>query len=287
MIKAYQGIRQKSGAPPPVGHLELGIGRYTSIHLPLRLCASAPLRLCAFALKPDRRPSIKAPIKAKNRAIVHHQGISRQRPFFWGAASGHRYRVPTDGAGCRSYRPEDIYWWGYTQACARGLAPAWAITWQAFSPQATADGYRSGRSIKAKTPVIVHDQGISRHTAKIRSASARWPPGAWHWEVHVHPSPFAPLRLCAFALKPDHRPSIKASIKAKNPAIVHHQGISRQTVKFRSAPVRWTPGAWNLELRLPRPSAFICGSSPGCGPCSRVWRISRLSSHWGYWRFSV
>ena len=142
-------------------------------------------------------------------------------------------------------------------------------------------------SIKAKTPVIVHDQGISRHTAKIRSASARWPPGAWHWEVHVHPSPFAPLRLCAFALKPDHRPSIKASIKAKNPAIVHHQGISRQTVKFRSAPVRWTPGAWNLELRLPRPSAFICGSSPGCGPCSRVWRISRLSSHWGYWRFSV
>ncbi len=36
-----------------------------------------------------------------------------------------------------------------------------------------------------------------------------------------------------------------------------------------------------------RSSASICGSSPGCGPCSRVWRISRLSSHWGYWRFSV
>ena len=34
---------------------------------------------------------------------------------------------------CRPYRPENDLM-EFTQACARGLAPAWAITLQAFSP---------------------------------------------------------------------------------------------------------------------------------------------------------
>ena len=41
------------------------------------------------------------------------------------------------------------------------------------------------------------------------------------------PSPFAPLRLCAFALKTRHQ----ASIKAKTPAIKANRASSRQTMK--------------------------------------------------------
>ena len=177
--------------------------------------------------------------------------------------------------------------------------------------------------IKAKSPVIVHDQGKSRQTPKFPSAPVRWTPGAWPLELQVRPSFFAALRLCAFALKPDRRPSIKAPIKAKTPAIVHDQGKSRQRPNYSNAAVgRVTPcapevagaggargcdpqqypsartyshehhrlhdsghvaAAHRAMLRPPgcshlRSSAFICGSSPRRASCSRVWRLSQLSS---------
>ncbi len=61
--------------------------------------------------------------------------------------------------------------------------------------------------IKAKTPVIVHDQGISRHPQK--NHHAPWTLGAWSfigaWRLELGaspPIPFAALRPCAFALNP-------------------------------------------------------------------------------------
>ena len=141
-------------------------------------------------------------IKAKTPAIVHDQGRSRQRRLLWGAASGYRHHVPKFGGGYRSYRPEDIYWWGNTQACARGLAPAWAITLRAFSPPAKADGRQSGRSIKAKTPAIVHDQGRSRQRRFfmgncIRSPASRTKrPGGGRAGVIANEHPWTRIKGC-------------------------------------------------------------------------------------------
>ena len=93
--------------------------------------------------------------------------------------------------------------------------------------------------IKAKTPVIVHDQGISRHPQK--NHHAPWTLGAWNfigaWRLELGASPHplcavASLRLC---VKPNPQPPIKASIKAKTPAIVHDQGSSRQPVNMLKA----------------------------------------------------
>ena len=56
--------------------------------------------------------------------------------------------------------------------------------------------------IKAKTPVIVHNQGISRHRPKnTRPLGASLEHSDWNWEL-PHPTPFAPLQLRAYAFPP-------------------------------------------------------------------------------------
>ena len=249
------------------------------------------------------RPSIKAPIKAKSPVIVHDQGKSRQTPKFPSAPV--RW---TPGAWPLELQVRPSFF-AALRLCAFALKPDRRPSIKA--------------PIKAKTPVIVHDQGKSRQMPKFPSAPVRWTPGAWPLELQVRPSFFAALRLCAFALKPDRRPSIKAPIKAKTPAIVHDQGKSRQRPNYSNAAVgRVTPcapevagaggargcdpqqypsartyshehhrlhdsghvaAAHRAMLRPPgcshlRSSAFICGSSPRRASCSRVWRLSQLSS---------
>ena len=62
-------------------------------------------------------------------------------------------------------------------------------------------------------------------------------------------SPFAPLRLCAFALKTQSSSHNQASIKAKTPAIVHNQGISRQPMKKLNATITSANGAAPYQPR--------------------------------------
>ena len=172
------------------------------------------------------RPSIKAPIKAKSPAIVHNQGISRQPPKFSNAAVGRvtpcaplwQTQTPSLAGNpmnnlkilvSRRRRAEDCPPYlaspirpgmmaGFGGGVGGSTVPGVAALLRLVFNTAT---LRSGRSIKAKTPAIVHDQGISRQPPKFPNAPVHWTFGAWHMELHVHPSPFAPLRLCAFALK--------------------------------------------------------------------------------------
>ena len=66
----------------------------------------------------------------------------------------------------------------------------------------------------------------------------------------------------------------QASIKAKTPAIVHNQGISRQTANFQSGPV---PGAATTKPATRSALAAACASHPhpqtanqGRNPCNRA-----------------
>ena len=109
---------------------------------------------------------------------------------------------------------------------------------------------RVNQAIKAKTPVIVHDQGKSRHPQKKPGPlGTSLEHGDWNCELS-RPIPFAPLRLCAFALKIRHQ----GSIKAKTPAIKANQASSRQTPFFQTAedapqcPTNKRPGTW-LQFR--------------------------------------
>ena len=79
------------------------------------------------------------PDKSRHFQPPHSQRVARpprQRPITNG-----RKRVPVLQTG-------NVLRW-HTQACARGLAPAWAITWRAFSPQDVTDGHRT-------VPIGVH-----------------------------------------------------------------------------------------------------------------------------------
>ena len=79
------------------------------------------------------------PDKSRHFQPPHSQRAARplrQRPITNG-----RKRVPVLQTG-------NVLRW-HTQACARGLAPAWAITWRAFSPQDVTDGHRT-------VPIGVH-----------------------------------------------------------------------------------------------------------------------------------
>ena len=175
---------------------------------------------------PASHPSIQTPIKAKTPAIVHNQGISRQPPKFSNAAVGRvtpcaplwqtqtpsladnpmnnlkilvsrRRRAgnhPPYLASPIRLRMMAGLGGGVGDSTGPGLAALLRLVFNTAT-------LRSGRSIKAKTPAIVHDQGISRQPPKFPNAPVHWTFGAWHMELHVHPSPFAPLRLCAFALK--------------------------------------------------------------------------------------
>ena len=80
-------------------------------------------------------PPIKAPIKAKTPAIVHDQGKSRQT---------RKTNTIPSANGAAPYQPRATPW-----EQANRLSPA--LKGRPIPP------------IKAKTPVIVHDQGKSRH----------------------------------------------------------------------------------------------------------------------------
>ena len=96
--------------------------------------------------------------------------------------------------------------------------------------------------IKAKTPVIVHDQGKSRHPQK----NTR-PLDAWGWEL-----PFAPSRL-------------------KTPAIKAHRASSRQTPYFQTTiilanrPAGWGGSAGEWSNRVPRRNPLLGGDETGEG----------------------
>ena len=112
------------------------------------------------------------------------------------------------------------------------------------------------RPIKAKTPAIVHHQGISRHPQKNTRPLRRMVLGP-SLEL-LRPLPFASLRLRAFALKPRHQGMIKVQSRQKpqqSSLIVSHQGKSRQTPKMKAHTP--TPPA----NRAPLPPALDVGRS--------------------------
>ena len=72
--------------------------------------------------------------------------------------------------------------------------------------------------------MIKANQGI--RPKKPRPLGTSLEHGDWNWELS-RPIPFAPSRLCAFALKTRHQ----GSIKAKTPTIKANRASSRQTMK--------------------------------------------------------
>ena len=152
--------------------------------------------------------------------------------------------------------------------------------------------------IKAKTPIIVHDQGSSRQTVKLLTALLP-PAPVFNLALGLQPLAFcfktpaikanrassrqtpnsrsAPVlgRSNGQIRRPHHypkdcqppRPEIRfpAPIKAKTPAIVHNQGISRH-------PPKNTPSPWSLVVlwclvvgiwSFPAPSPLrLCASAP-------------------------
>ena len=104
--------------------------------------------------------------------------------------------------------------------------------------------------IKAKNPLIVHNQGISRHRPNSRSASLIG---------RSHPQTRQPLHSgCRpVPIRPQQ------PIKAKTPAIVHHQGISRHPQK-NTRPLRRMVLGPSLELLRPLPFASLrlCVKTP-------------------------
>ncbi len=101
-------------------------------------------------------------------------------------------------------------------------------------------------SIKAKKPVIVPHQGISRQTLKFPNTISRVPTARPQTSPAQCPG-FAPYM--APALK--RRPIL--AIKAKNSAIVFHQASSRQPVKITNATY------WPRRPNLPRAISSAIG----------------------------
>ena len=128
-----------------------------------------------------------------------------------------------------------------------------------------------------QTPVIVPHQGISRHI----KASAKKHPSPWNfsraWRLAFNissPPPLCDLATPRLCVKNRYPVTIKGSIKAKTPAIVHNQGISRQTANFQSGPV---PGAATTKPATRSALAAACASHPhpqtanqGRNPCNRA-----------------
>ena len=135
------------------------------------------------------RPGFRRPSRQKTPAIVHDQGISRLRMKNNNAIS----RAPTA-------RP-------HTSPGQRpGFVPG--------MPSAL-----KGRSIPPKTPVIVHDQGISRHPQK--NHPAPWKLAAWScsgaWRLEFGASPPHPLCVKTPAIKAN-RASSRKTMKLYNPS---------------------------------------------------------------------
>ena len=97
----------------------------------------------------------------------------------------------------------------------RGPIPAQSNALGSSPFGTTALKERATPPIKAKTFVIVHHQGKSRHPPKnTQPLGAFLELGGWHWEF-PRPIPFATLRLRAFALKTRHQGMIKAQSRQK------------------------------------------------------------------------
>ena len=154
-------------------------GKRQKSPLPLEHPRSIPfatLRLRTFALKPRHQGTIKPQSRQKtqqSRLIVHNQGKPKISP---------RHPAP---------RPEIPH-----------LRPSALICGQRPLPSPSPESVSHFPPIKAKTPVIVHHQGISRHRPKnTRPLGASLEHSDWNWEL-PHPTPFAPLQLRAYAFPP-------------------------------------------------------------------------------------
>ena len=152
---------------------------------------------------------------------------------------------PLDGADRQSKGPNmcqrKFLSWGGIQVRAS------VITNLPLCVKNPASSYDQG-SIKAKTPLIVHNQGISRQTPFFRNAlHTANPPAGWGGpavarskreprkipllgeRIKVRASVTTNLPLCV--KNPPSRHD-QGSIKAKTPVIVLHQASSRQTLKI-------------------------------------------------------
>ena len=163
---------------------------------------------------PSRWPSART--KAKNPAIKANRASSRQTPNFRSA--------PVPGPSKH-------------QTCRRIVMPYPSIPPrppETRNPQTETRFSANQAPIKAKTPVIVHDQGKSRHPQK----NTR-PLDDWGWEL-----PFAPSRL-------------------KTPAIKAHRASSRQTPYFQTTiilanrPAGWGGSAGEWSNRVPRRNPLL------------------------------
>ena len=154
---------------------------------------------------PSRWPSART--KAKNPAIKANRASSRQTPNFRSA--------PVPGPSKH-------------QTCRRIVMPYPSIPPrppETRNPQTETRFSANQAPIKAKTPAIVHHQGISRHPQK----NTR-PLDAWCLEL-----PFAPSRL-------------------KTPAIKAHRASSRQTMKKQTA----RSSANGAASYQPRATPWVC-----------------------------
>ena len=111
------------------------------------------------------------------------------------------------------------------------------------------------RPSRQKTPVIVHDQGLSRLRMKNNNAISRAPTARPHTSPGQRPG-FVPGMPSALKGR---------SIPPKTPVIVHDQGISRHPQKNHPAPWKlaaWScSGAWRLEFGASPPHP-LCVKTP-------------------------
>ena len=123
---------------------------------------------------------------------------------------------------------------------------------------------------RQKTPVIVPNQGKSRQTLKM-SKRLKWATSLSLWSAQTclrfELGDMSPSSKAASCRRTPQRPRrhplseirdpnpISPPIKAKNPAIVLNQGISRQTMKKPNATIMSANGAASYQ---PRATPWVC-----------------------------
>ena len=251
----------RSARPQP--RAETATARGGSKRCPTRRELAEPMLRAPTALAPEFRAPKSVPglpnqtsIKAKTPVIVPNQGKSRQTSFFQTAVLS--ANPPAGWVGPAAEKPLRVPRKNPLQGgedTGEGERPtnlsnrvALPIRSRSSRSPKSKTRTRFRPSIKAETPAIKANRAKS---SLIKAAMKILLPADNRPQPPSLPGipPFATLRLCAFALKTPSSNHNQASIKAKNPAIVHNQGISRQPMKKLNATITSANGATSYQPR--------------------------------------